>query len=171
MKLDTGDIIFTSKDSLIVKFMDLFQKDPVRWGHCLLVKNSSSAFEAKNSVRLVSLSEVFKRKRSKKYKIIRYKKLTNKDKSILIEACNTVVGKPYSWKRIFLQFLDHIFFTNKFSRMDKSFRNQVCSSLVAWSYSFVEIKFNNIDWFSCEPDDIDDHYINNMEGWKLLEKN
>lgn len=171
MILKTGDIIFTAKDSIIAKFMDLFQKDPVRWGHCLVVRDNRYAYEAKKMVSLVPLDTVFGRKTAKKYMVIRYKNLTYEHQISIIESCDSILGKLYSFKRIFLQFFDHLFNTNKFTRMDKSYESQVCSSLVAWTYwNAMKMKFNNLGWYSCEPDDIEDHYINNKEQWILVEE-
>ena len=40
LNLQTGDIILTSKNSIISKIMGMFQDDIVQWGHVMVVKNS-----------------------------------------------------------------------------------------------------------------------------------
>jgi hypothetical protein len=63
--LQTGDIILTSKKSLIAKFMGLFQKDPVFWGHCLVAKDAAYAWEASYILKETKIEKVLKNKHLK----------------------------------------------------------------------------------------------------------
>ena len=167
-----GDIILTSRASFIVRLMRCFQFDPVIYGHALVVDaDSSCALEVGWMIRATPLEKVFKVKRHKCYKIVRYTKLTEEQARIMLKVMYSLTGKLYSVKRIFLQMLDHLCFTNWFTKLDKSKASQVCSSYVAWGYYIAcKIKFNGVDWKSADPDDIDDHTLANPDEWLLLEE-
>lgn len=167
MGLQTGDIILTSKKSIIAHFMNLFQKDPCVWGHVLVVKDKKSAWEAHWTMRVVELSKVFKK--YKYWKIIRKKDLTEKQKKIMRKVAPQLLGRFYSIGRIILQLLDHIFHTNKFSGFDTNQYNQVCSSFAAWIYEMAcRYRFNGVTWQSCDPDDIEDDQIAHPETWVVI---
>lgn len=169
MDLQTGDIILTSKKSIIARFMGIFQKDPCVWGHVLVAKDDYTAWEAHWTMREIELSKVFKRK--KYWKIIRKVDLTEKQKEIMCKVSPQLLGYPYGVSRIFLQILDHIFHTNKFSGFDDNQYNQVCSSFAAWIYEIAcRYKFNGVPWQSCDPDDIEDDQLANPERWEVLEE-
>ena len=166
-KLKPGDIILTSRDSMIVKFMSLFQNDPVKWGHALVVRDANSAFEASFLIRVVSLNDILKKR--KHYIIIRHKKWTEEHTKVINKVLGKLVGELYSFRRIFLQVFDHIFGTNWFSRLDKSSASQVCSTLVAYGYYVaMRYKFNDVSWRACDPDDIDDDYKLNRNNWEFV---
>jgi hypothetical protein len=167
MNLQTGDIILTSKKSIIARFMGVFQKDQCIWGHILVAKDNDTAWEAHWTMREVELSEVFKKK--KYWKIIRKKDLTEKQKEIMLKVAQQLLGKFYSVWRIILQLLDHIFHTDKFSGSDHNQYAQVCSSFAAWIYEIsCRYKFNGIGWESCDPDDIEDDQLAHPETWEIL---
>jgi hypothetical protein len=167
MDLQTGDIILTSKKSIIVRFMDWFQKDPCVWGHVLVAKNNKTAWEAHWTIREVELAEVFKKK--KHWKIIRKKDLTEKQKELMCKIAPQLLGRFYSLGRIILQMLDHIFHTNKFSGFDNNQYAQVCSSFGAWIYKMsCGYEFNGVPWQSCDPDDIEDDQLAYPERWEVL---
>jgi len=169
MDLQTGDIILTSKNSIIVYFMRLFQKDTCLWGHVLVAKNDKLSWEAHWTLREVETSEVLKK--HKHWKIIRKKDLTEKQKEIMCKVAPQLLGKFYSFKRIFLQLLDHIFHTDKFSGSDSNQYRQVCSSYTAWIYEMAcRYKFNGVPWASCDPDDVSDDQEKNPETWLILEE-
>jgi len=169
MNLQAGDIILTSKKSLIVRFMGAFQKDPCVWGHVLVAKDNNTAWEAHWTMCEVELSEVFKKK--KYWKIIRKKDLTEKQKEIMRKVAPQLLGRFYSVGRIILQLLDHIFHTDKFSGFDNNQYAQVCSSFAAWIYEVAcRYKFNEIPWQSCDPDDIEDDQLAHPERWEVLEE-
>lgn len=166
-----GDIILTSRDSLIVRFMRWFQSDPVIYGHALVIDvDNNCALEAGWTIRATPLEKVFKVKNHKSYKIIRYTELTESQAQVMLKVMYGLTGKLYSLKRIFLQVLDHLFFTNWFTKLDKSKTSQVCSSYVAWGYYIAcKIQFNGVDWASCDPDDIDDETLKNPYLWEIIE--
>lgn len=167
-----GDIILTSRNSLIVRLMRWFQSDPVIYGHALVVDmDNNCALEAGWTIRATPLEEVFKVKRHKHYEIFRYTELTDVQTQVLLKAMYSLIGKLYSFKRIFLQLLDHIFYTNWFTKLDKSKSSQVCSSIVSWAFwTACKIKFNGVNWASCDPDDLHDHFLNNPTDWKVIDK-
>ena len=167
MGLQTGDIILTSKMSIIVHFMNWFQKDPCVWGHVLVAKDNKSAWEAHWTIREVDLSKVFTTK--KYWKIIRKKDLTERQKEIMRQVAPQLLGKFYSVWRIILQMLDHIFYTDKFSGSDSNQYAQVCSSFAAWIYEIAcRYKFNSVGWESVDPDDIEDDQLAHPERWEVL---
>lgn len=171
MELKTGDLILTSKGSPIVMFMRFFQSDPILYGHAAVVKDSNGILEASWTLRVTPLSEFLNKKRHRFRKILRYNKLTNEQSELLVKKMSEEIGKVFSFKRIFLQMFDQIFYTNWFTSLSKDRDSQVCSSYVAWGfYESCGIKFNDVDWYSCEPDDIDDHTLDNPQDWTILEE-
>jgi hypothetical protein len=171
MKLKTGDIMLTSRDSFIVKFMRWFQKDPVKYGHaCVYVEESDSFLEAEWTIVETPYPKAMARKRYKNYVIYRYKDLTPQQAQRIVKIMRTLKGEIFSFRRLFLQMFDHIFNTNFFTKLSKNKKNQVCSSYVAWGYySAIKIKFNNVPWSSCDPDDIDDHCSISPKWFKVME--
>jgi len=170
MKLQCGDIILVSKNSIIAKFMNIFQNDPCIWGHVMLVKDENTAWEAYWTLRE---TDIHKRlMKTKHYKIIRNKNLTNEQKEKMKKFAIKLLGKPYGVLRIILQMFDHFFGTNWFTSKANSKYLQVCSSYVAWVYwCACKYKFNNVPWMSCDPDDIEDDQLKHPERWEVLLKN
>ena len=167
LRLQTGDIILTSKNSIIAKFMGAFQSDQVQWGHVMVAKDMYTLYEPVSPLSTTTL-EKFKKKR-KHYKVIRYKHITPDDKLKIQNLLNKLVGVKYSYKRIILQLLDHVFQTNWFSDRFHDSRSQVCSSMAAWAYyASMRIQFNGVSWRSCDPDDIEDHIEKNPEDWIII---
>ena len=168
-RLNPGDIILTSRDSLIVKFMRIFQSDPIKYGHALVVRNDRDAYESLKSVAIIPLTKIFKKR--KHYAVLRYKHLTYKNAIVMNKELNKLVGNTYSYKRILLQIFDHVFDTNYFTKLMKDPRNQVCSSLVAWAYYVATgIRFNGVDWKACDPDDLHDHVLSSSDEWEIIEE-
>jgi len=168
MKLETGDVIFTSKGSLIVKFMRLFQKDPVFWGHVLIVKDNETAWEANYKLQEVNINEKLSKESS--WKIIRNKYIADFQKEKMRKIAPSLLGYPYGTFRILLQIFDHMFKTNWFTSRADSKYLQVCSSYVAWIYWVAcRYKFNNVHWASCDPDDIEDDQIKNPHIWEVVQ--
>lgn len=170
MKIKSGDIILVGKKrSIIRKIMNLFQKDPVKYNHVMLAKNNIEAYEAGYKIRKININK--KLNKSDNYIIIRYKKLTKIQLKIIKIVMETLIGLPYGCSRLFLQLLDHITGTNKFTKILKSKWNQVCSSLIAYAYYVAcNVEFNNVKWNSCDPDDIDDHIQKNPNDWIIVKK-
>lgn len=169
--LETGDVIFCAMKSIIAQFMNLFQKDPVNWGHVLIADGFGNAYEAHWKVRKVTLESFFERARY--WKIIRLKepKLTNDNKVMMLALAPTVVGYWYGFKRLWQQFLDHIFSTDRFTCGNLDFTNQVCSSYVAWLYNVSnKYEFNGCKWPSCDPDDIEDDTLAYPERWETIDQ-
>jgi len=167
MEIQTGDIILTSKESIIVWFMNLFQKDPCLWGHVLIAKDNETAWESNYVLKESNIEKVLKK--HKYYKIIRKKDLTEEQKEEMLETAPDLLGYPYGVGRIFLQVLDHIFHTDWFTRLDDREYIQVCSSYAAWIYKRAcNYEFNEVPWQSCDPDDILDDQEKNPDLWKTF---
>lgn len=172
MKLQPADIIlFGGEGGLLSKgiigVMNFFQKDPVVFYHAMLVENDTNGIEAVLKIKRTNLFE--RLNHADKYKILRHKNLTPEKKASIVKASETLLGKGYSITRLLLQLLDQIFHTNFFSGIKKDNMDHVCSSLVAWAYySRTKIKFNGVEWRSCEPDDIDDESLDNENDWEVI---
>jgi hypothetical protein len=163
----TGDIIFTSKKSIIARFMSLFQSDPVYWGHVLVAKDNQIGWEASWKLRESNISDVLDN--TGHCKIIRKKDLTEEQKEIMRQEAVKLLGLRYGVWRIVLQMFDHFFNTNWFTAHDESDTLQVCSSYTAWIYDKAcGYRFNNVNWESCEPDDIEDDQLSHPEIWEVL---
>lgn len=169
MKLKSGDIILTSKDSWIVSFMRFFQSDPVKYGHAMVVDmENKCALEAGVTIRCTPLTKAFTG-RHKHYKVLRYKELTDKQVRVMLKSMRSLIGKIYSVKRMFLQLFDHLCYTNWFTHLDKSRGSQICSSYVAWGfYVACKIKFNGVSWRSADPDTIEDETEKNSDDWEVI---
>ncbi len=168
LELKVGDIILGSKDSFIVKFMRIFQKDPVVYGHAMVMISEDKVAEAKWRVQITPLAKILAKQHHRK--IIRYKDLTDHQASLIPKRAVSLLDTRYSISRIVLQMFDHFFGTNWFSNLSKSTKSQVCSTFVAWVYyASCKIQFNDVTWRACEPDDIDDESIRNPR-WEVLEE-
>ena len=171
IKLETGDIIFLSRRSIIVCFMSLFQSDPVIWGHVLVVKDNEKAWEA-NAHRIEEIDVWERIDNAPAYKIIRHTELTETQKETMRSEAPKLLGLEYGFWRIFLQFFDHIFGTNWFTSKEESENIQVCSSYVAWIYDKAcDYHFNDVTWASCDPDDIEDESIKCPDKWIVIVEN
>ena len=163
MELKPADIILTTdKKSLfsqaILSVLRFFQDDPVVYQHTMLVVDNNWCIEANWEVETSLVNERFAD--FKKYKIIRHRDLTDAQREEIVERAKSLLGLRYSVLRIVLQLFDHLFSSNYFTRRIKDPDQQICSSLVAWSYSkVIGVKFNDVHWSSCEPDDIDDESL------------
>jgi hypothetical protein len=164
--------MLTSKYSFIAEIMNYFQSDPCTWGHALVINKESgttTGIEAHFSLREVPLDEILASKRHKNYRIVRYNNLTEAQAKVLIKSMQSILGKLYNIKRIFLQLFDQMFNTNWFTKLSKDRNDQVCSSYVAWGYYVAtKIKFNGVEWESCDPDDIDDHVSAHPDEWTTI---
>jgi uncharacterized protein YycO len=161
-----GDIVLANKKSLIVWFMRIFQSDPVDWGHVLIYLGNNMFIE--NSFPFIRIIDIdYFKKRYEHYKWFSYKNMTTEKSNELTELFESKLCKPYSYTRIILQMFDHLFNTNFFTGFLKNDDKQICSSFVAWGYNKIfGVDFNNVNWYSCDPDDIDDHCSNNSD-WVL----
>lgn len=170
MKIKSGDIILVGrKKSFILGFMRLFQRDSVKYNHVMMAKNNIEAYEAGLTIRITDIKK--KLEKSDFYTIARYKSLTKIQLKIIKTIIETLIGLPYGCSRLCFQLLDHIFSTNKFTKLLTSKWNQVCSSLIAYVYFVAcNIEFNSVKWNSCDPDDIGDHIENNLSSWLIITK-
>ena len=167
VKIQTGDIIFTSKNSFISNVMGFFQDDIVQWGHVLIAKNSKMIYEPTSPLCIISIEECEQKR--KHWKIIRYKYITEDNQFKIQKFLDKLVGEKYSFFRLFLQGIDHLFHTNYFTNRLKGPSKQVCSSMVAWAYyASMKIKFNDVSWRSCDPDDIEDHIEKYPDNWDII---
>ena len=172
IKLEPADIILTKTKkgcigNLILRTMRAFQKDKVYYQHAALVVNDNEAIEALWTVELTKLEERFPK--FERYKIIRCPLVGPDRKQAIVKQAKTMLGKKYSYKRIFFQLLDQIFRTNRFTNGLRTEDEQICSSLVAWCYEKqTGLKINKLKWQSVEPDDIDDASIKNPAVWETI---
>jgi hypothetical protein len=160
MRLKPADIIITmDKKSIFSKAilytLRFFQEDKVKYQHVMMCVDNETCIEANWEVELNVTRE--RLGDFKRYKIIRHKYLTDKQRLAIVDRAKTLLGVRYSITRIGLQLLDQIFHTDYFTGLDKDPDQQICSSLVAWCYN-VETgeRFNGLTWEAIEPDDIDD---------------
>jgi len=95
--------------------------------------------------------------------------LTEEQKTKMLKIAPKLLGTPYSLKRIWWQFLDQIFHTNKYTNKHISKFQQVCSSYTGWIYWVAcKYKFNGIPWQSLDPDDIEDDQLAHPERFVEL---
>jgi hypothetical protein len=166
--LQTGDIILTSYRSFISRVMQIFSRnDKVNWGHCLIVKDNTTAWEAHFTIQESNIEEVLRRK--KYWKIAHKKDITEEQRKEIFEVIKPLIGRDYGYFRLFLFLLDGIFNTNLFTTADYHEHTQVCSSLIAWVYNkCCGYKFNKQDWSSCDPDDYEDDWEKNPNTWEII---
>jgi hypothetical protein len=167
------DIILTRSRGLwgrsILRFMKFFQKDPVHYNHSVLFIGGLQAIEVESKIRVMNIYRAINK--AEGFKIIRYKKLTEKQSGSIIKATLKLKGLQYGVGRLLLQIIDHLFNTNFFTKLKKDRKCQVCSSLIAWAYwTRCRLKFNDVNWKSVDPDDIDDECKRNPQDWKVLKE-
>lgn len=170
MTLKPADIILTRGYNLlskaIITVLRLFQKDEVDFNHALMVADENIGIEAGTKIQYVNLKDVLEG--AEGYKIIRRVDLTDEQRMKIIKKANKCIGQEYGYLRLIMQLFDQIFHTNWFTRRLK-YRNHICSGLVAWAYFVVRrIKFNDVPWRSCEPDDVDDESLKNPDLWEIV---
>ena len=172
IKLEPADIIITKDkkswfSAAILRVLRWAQDDKVYYQHAILVANDKEAIEALWTVKRTKIEE--RLQSFERYKIIRCALIGEDRKAAIIKQVETMLGKKYSYKRIFFQLLDQIFHTNKFTKGLKTEDEQICSSLVAWGFEKqTGLKINKLKWQSVEPDDIDDASIKNPTVWKTI---
>jgi hypothetical protein len=161
-----GDVVLVHKPSpisrLILGVMAAFQDDPVRFSHCLLVVQDDVCVEAGTTVRLCSLGETLGK--SLRWKAMRATLGSAQDRANLARYALTHEGETYGYWRLFMQFLDHVFRTRRFTEADK-LDHPICSSLIAEAYwlQFNE-RVNGKEWEDVDPDDFDDDVMR----WTLI---
>lgn len=169
---ETADILLTTSKSrigrIIVWILRLFQKDPVFFNHCILAANNKFGIEAATSgIQYCDLQE--KMESATAFRLIRCKSISDAKRESIVTSTRKLIGLSYGYKRLFLQLLDQVFFTNFFTRKLGDRRCQVCSSLIAWAYyTRCKIKFNGVTWQSVDPDDIDDEILINPDMWEVV---
>jgi hypothetical protein len=151
-----ADIILTYKKNLLNKailfVMNLFQTDSVRYAHAILVKNESVGIEAHNEIREIDLNKELSK--VTRYVVIRHLNLTDEQREKIVKKAECCIGQKYGVFRLILQLLDQMTFSNFFTRLF-GFKRHICSTLVSWAYYVItKIRFNGVNWKSCEPDDI-----------------
>lgn len=172
MKLLPADIILVKNrkglfGKAILAVMNFFQDDLVEYQHIMLAINDKECVEALFKVKVSITRDRFKG--FSKYEIIRCDSLTEAQRRAIANQAEDLVGLRYSVLRVFLQLFDQTFNTNYFTKRIKDPNQQICSSLVAWCYSSITgMKFNRVNWASCEPDDIADHVEGNSDTWHTI---
>ena len=166
--LQTGDIILTSCKSIIATFMHMLKPNlKISWGHCMLVKDQTTAWEAKDTIRENSIITVLEDKEY--WRIVRYRELTSSQQDIMRRIIPIIMGCDYSFKRLMEQLLDKINNTTKYTDEDTRIDEQVCSSLVAWSYKVAcRYKFNDVSWESCDPNDVNADFDKYPDRWLVI---
>jgi len=149
--------------------MKVFQRDPVFFNHVILAKNELVGIEAGPRIQVCGL--IKKLKEADAYRIIRYRRLKEKESKGIIKSVSKLIGVPYGVPRLILQLFDQIFSTNFFTKLLSDKMCQVCSSIVAWAfYVRCHVRFNYVPWQSCDPDDIDDECERNPKLWEVIDQ-
>jgi len=170
--IETADILLTTSKTrlgrIIIWILRIFQSDPVFFNHCILAANNKFGIEAATSgIQYCDMRK--KMEAAKAYKLIRCKCITDAKKENIVKSTRKLVGLPYGFRRLGLQLLDQMFSTDFFTRKLGDNRCQVCSSLIAWAYYVrCRVRFNGVDWQSCEPDDVDDEILKNPDMWEVI---
>lgn len=172
-KLKAGDIIMTrAKKNWFTNFFLKFIQyggggDPARFTHvsCMIAPNM--LIEAQAKVVKRDMIQVKKYMAKKAYRIVRKDDLSDEDAAGIAERLNSKLGEKFSLVTIFWQFWDNLFRTNWFTATLNRSNSIVCSSLIAMAWQDqIGLKFNKRDWFSVEPDDVDDE--TQKEGWTVI---
>lgn len=173
MNLKPGDIIlFGGKGGIlgtaILKVMNWFQSDPVEFYHAAIVADEKEGLEA--GLRIQRFDLKYKLTHADKFKIIRMKNFSAEQANKLIKSGDKLLNIKYGYSRLILQLFDQMFGTDFFTSLIKDNKYHVCSSFVAWLYytHASKVKFNSVDWRSCEPDDIDDEALRNTIEWEVI---
>lgn len=172
--IKTGDIILSHTNNIsgvgIVWFLNLIQKDPVKYSHVSIASSDSTILQARITIHEISFIEASKKWSN--YSIYRRNDISDDVIDRMIWKGRKLVGMRYSYSRIVLQFFDGLFNTNKFTGSYSNNKNHICSSLIAWLYytTFNKYLFNDVHWRSCEPDDIDDDIQTNSQLYTLVDQ-
>jgi len=161
-----GDIILVGFNKKFAKIMRFFQSDPVDWGHAVIVGKNNKVYSLEIKMEIEDIDKYLKSQG--KYKVFRYNKMIDDKRDFMMRVLKRFEDIDYGWKRLFLFFLDNLFGTRYFTKICKDKKSQVCSSFISWLYySAFKIKFNGLDWSSCDPDDLDDH-CSRDEDWTIV---
>lgn len=172
-KLKAGDIIMTRGQNNW--FSDLFLKfiqwggggDPARFTHVSCMISPNMLIEAQSRVVKRDMLQVKKYMSKKVYRIVRKDDLSDEDATGIAERLEEKLGEKFSVMTIFWQFWDNLLRTNWFTATLNRSNSIVCSSLIAMAWQDqIGLKFNKRDWFSVEPDDIDDE--TQKSGWTVI---
>lgn len=173
--LQCGDIILMYNRGPLSKtirwFLNFFQKDEAEFSHVAVAVSETEVADAKwNGI--VLHSPFMALKDAKHYKIVRYKFLTPQAEARLKELLLSKVGSRYNYWRLVLQLFDNTFSTNWFTKhMSITKHENICSTYVTWAYyKATGVRFNDIDWISVEPDDIDDEILNDPMMWIVVKE-
>jgi len=172
-KLKAGDIIMTrAKKNWFTDFFLKFIQyggggDPARFTHVSCMVSPNMLIEAQMKVVKRDMLQVKKYMAKKAYRIVRKDDLSDKDAEGIAARLNKELGKKFSLVTIFWQFWDNLFKTNWFTGTLNRSNSIVCSSLIAMAWQDqIGLRFNGRDWFSVEPDDVDDE--TQKEGWTVV---
>jgi hypothetical protein len=172
-KLKAGDIILTrAKSNWFINFFLKFIQyggggDPARFTHvsCMIAPNM--LIEAQMRVVKRDMLQVKRYMSKKAYRIMRKDDLTDEDAAGIVVRLSNELGNKYSLATIFWQFMDNLFRTNWFTGTLNRSNGIVCSSLIAKAWQDqIGLRFNGRDWFSVEPDDVDDE--TQKPGWTVM---
>ena len=170
----SGDIILSTSNTFfgkaVVFLMNLCQKDVVVYSHVSIAKDEHTIIQAYQEIEERSFEEASSK--WVRYKIIRKTDLSIEQRDKMVEMGMKLVGMKYGISRLIMQVFDNMLNTNWFTDTFTNKKSQICSSLVAWIYYVHcnKLRFNQVRWLSCEPDDIDDNFSQMPHEWILIEQ-
>lgn len=149
MELKFGDIIITEGNKFVRLFYSLFDKT-IQYTHTalvispnLIIHSSDDGIELLNFKQFTSLYNNFR--------ILRInKEFTKEDKQAILKRGLKRIGVKYSYLRIVLFFIQHIF---KVFFNYKNNNSHVCTTFVGFLYKGCNMKVNNKNWNELTPID------------------
>ena len=173
--MQCGDIILMYNRGPLSKtirwFLNFFQKDSAKFSHVAIAISETEIADAKwNGI--ILHSPFMALKDAKHYKIVRYNWLSPEAEARLKELLLSKVGTRYNYWRLILQLFDNVFSTNWFTKHAAITKKEnICSTYVTWAYhKATGVRFNDTDWISVEPDDIDDEVTNDPMKWTVIKE-
>jgi hypothetical protein len=163
MLLKKGDIVLTRGYTVISRAIRFFQKnkgeDKSKVNHTGIIINDA---DIKNANLIEALVKVKCHKLIDEYgdtkdkvAIFRRRDLSEEKRWIITNKAYSYVGKKYGVVKIVGHALDWCFggkyVFRKMFRMDDY---PICSWVVAYAYDVFKIKFNGVEPWACQPDDI-----------------
>ena len=163
MLLKQGDIVLTRGYTLISTAIRFFQKNKneddsmVNHTGIILVDaeiEDAEIIEALSKVKCHKLVDAYAGTKEK-IAIFRKHGLSGTERSCITRKAYSYVGRKYGFMKIVGHALDRCiggkYVFRKLFRMDDY---PICSWIVAYAYDVLDIVFNNVEPWACQPDDI-----------------
>lgn len=140
-----GDIVFFKKRGIIGYLVDFFSRSKCEIVHVAIYLDEDKTIETNLNKRVdyATLSQ---------YKSERFikscKDITDEQRDMIVEYCESHIGEPYDLIQILEMFL-------KFFKIDLRYRQKnrkICSTLVWKAYEYAGIKLTESE--DCSPDDL-----------------